>query len=142
MKQLFVFFILASLNCAQPVIDEAAIKNEISRIMEQQKQSWNRGEIDGFMAFYWNSDQFTFQSGNKRLVGWEEMMAMYRKNYAGPSMGALDFTDIQINIIDANNAYVLGRWTVTTSEATKQGLFTLVFRQFENGWRIIHDHSS
>jgi len=110
--------------------------------MAQQKQSWNNGNIEGFMAYYWKSEDFTFQSGNKRLRGWNELLAMYRKNYSGANMGELDFIDIEINIIATNYAYVLGRWNVTTVDTSKQGLFTLLFRRFDEGWRIIHDHSS
>lgn len=110
--------------------------------MARQKLSWNEGSIEGFMAYYWKSENFTFQSGNKRMIGWESLMAMYKKNYSGANMGQLDFTDIEINVIDPNNACVLGRWTVTTADTTKQGLFTLLFRNFDEGWRIIHDHSS
>jgi len=142
MKKLFLLFILIPLSCMPPAIDEAAIKNEINGIMARQKQSWNQGSIDGFMAYYWQSGDFTFQSGNNRLTGWETLMAMYKKNYAGANMGQLNFTDVQIHIINAKNAFVLGRWTVTTTDTTKQGLFTLLFRHFDHGWRIIHDHSS
>ena len=40
-------------------------------------------------------------------------------------------------------AVVRGRWHLTMSDGkTPHGLFTLVFRKFSDGWRIVHDHSS
>ncbi len=142
MKQVIVIFVLVLFWCSQPAIDDTALKNDISGIMAQQKQAWNDGEIEGFMAHYWQSENFTFQSGNKRLHGWGTLLAMYKKKYAGANMGQLDFTDIEIHVIDRSNAYVLGRWTVVTADTSKQGLFTLLFRQVDGEWKIIHDHSS
>jgi ketosteroid isomerase-like protein len=94
------------------------------------------------MAGYWKSDQLTFQSGNKRLQGWETLAAMYKKNYAGEKMGQLNFTDLKIEVLSKNIVCVLGRWNVTTKDTTKEGLFTLIFKRFGKDWKIIHDHSS
>ena len=94
------------------------------------------------MKYYWQSDEFTFQGGNRRLEGWNELFAMYKKNYAGENMGKLDFTNIEINVIAENYAYVLGRWRITLKESSKEGLFTLILKKFDVGWRIIVDHSS
>ena len=42
-----------------------------------------------------------------------------------------------------NAAFVRGSWKLTMSDGkTPHGLFTLVFRKFPDGWKIIHDHSS
>jgi len=36
-----------------------------------------------------------------------------------------------------------GRWQLTLSNGKQpHGLFTLIFREFPEGWRIIHDHTS
>ena len=115
---------------------------KIRATMDKQKNAWNQGNIEGFMAAYWKSDQFTFHGGAKQLKGWDQLLAMYKKNYAGEKMGTLDFTDIEIKIISADYAYVLGRWSVTVKDSKKEGLFTLIFRRFGKDWKIIHDHSS
>lgn len=143
----FIKFLIALsilFACNNSVSDQqtAMAKDEIQLIMNQQKQSWNSGSIDGFMQYYWKSDEFTFQSGDRRLHGWNELFEMYQKNYSGENMGRLDFTDIEINVLTEHVAYVLGRWRVTTRESSKQGLFTLIFKKFDGGWRIIVDHSS
>ena len=122
--------------------DFADTAKKIQIIMAQQKKEWNQGNIEGFMATYWKSDGFTFQSGNKRLKGWHQLLAMYKKNYAGENMGKLDFTDIEIKPLAPDAVYVLGRWKVTTKDSSKEGLFTLIFRRFGKDWKIIHDHSS
>lgn len=114
----------------------------IQTIMDRQVNAWNEGNIDGFMAGYWKSDEFTFQGGKKRLKGWETLRAMYKKNYAGEKMGKLEFTDIEMKPLGKSYVLVTAQWRVTSKEEVKEGLFTLIFQRFGKDWKIIHDHSS
>jgi uncharacterized protein (TIGR02246 family) len=142
--KLIALTLFLSVFCAktEPELNFSPAKNEIQTIMDEQKAAWNAGSVEGFMKYYWQSEDFTFQGGNRRLQGWNELFAMYKKNYAGENMGQLDFSDIEINVIAENYAYVLGRWRVTLKDSSKEGLFTLIFKKFNVGWRIIVDHSS
>lgn len=94
------------------------------------------------MKYYWDSEDFTFQSGNNRLMGWNALLSRYKENYLGENMGTLDFSDIVIKALSTEYAYVLGRWKLLFKDSSKEGLFTLIFQRFSEGWRIIHDHSS
>ncbi len=123
-----------------PKVDKAALK--IRATMDSQVKAWNEGNIEGFMAAYLPSEELTFQSGNKRLQGWNALIAMYRKNYAGAKMGKLEFTELIFKPLTADVYYVLGRWRVTAGESVKEGLFTLIFRKINQEWKIILDHSS
>lgn len=118
------------------------IEKEITRILAHQKTSWNKGDLESFMSYYWKSDSFTFQSGGNRLEGWESLRLRYQKSYAGENMGKLNFSDLDIKVLSADIVLVLGRWEVQTKDALKGGLFTLVIQRKPEGWRIIHDHTS
>jgi hypothetical protein len=118
------------------------IKEKVQVIMDKQVSAWNKGNIDGFMAGYWKSEKLSFQSGNTRRIGWQTLCNMYKKNYAGEKMGKLEFVDIEMKALTNAHILVLGRWRVTTKKEKKEGLFTLIFKQFGNDWKIIHDHSS
>ena len=144
LSKLIVMTLFFSVFCTktEPELNFSQIQNEIQTIMDKQKAAWNAGSVEGFMKYYWQSDDFTFQGGNRRLQGWNELFAMYKKSYAGENMGQLDFTDIEIRVIAKNYAYVLGRWHVSLKNTVKEGLFTLIFKKFDVGWRIIVDHSS
>jgi beta-aspartyl-peptidase (threonine type) len=135
---LFFVFIAAALVAG----DFAQDAKKIRTIMDEQVKAWNDHNIDGFMAGYQKSESFTFQSGNKRLTGWETLRAMYKKNYAGEKMGTLTFTDIEMKPLAKDFVLVMGRWRVDAKGEVKEGLFSLVFQRFDNGWKIIHDHSS
>ena len=94
------------------------------------------------MSHYWQSDNFSFQSGGNKLEGWESLRQRYEKNYAGENMGKLNFTDLDIKVLSRDIVLVLGRWEVQTRDSLKGGLFTLVIQRKPEGWRIIHDHTS
>jgi len=136
---LMAVFILSS---SKPVQDTVKIKNDIQTVLNRQKTAWNEGNIEGFMEDYWKSKNFTFQSGNKRLYGWDALLSRYRTSYSGENMGKLDFTDIKIKVMSNSIAYVLGRWKLKFKDSSKEGLFTIIFQRMPEGWKIIHDHSS
>lgn len=129
----------------------ADAEQAIRAIMAGQVREWNEGSLEGFMSGYLQSPEMSFQSGNRRLKGWQALLDMYKKNYSGAQRGTLTFSDIEIRFLTPDYALVMGRWNVTTALATpeqkegttsKTGLFTLIFQRFENNWKIIHDHSS
>ena len=130
------------LSCLKSSPDVWQIEGEIRNILDRQKASWNEKNIEGFMADYWKSEDFTFQSGNNRLHGWESLLSRYKKSYTGENWGELDFTDIEVKILTKNYAYVLGRWKLAFKDSAKEGLFTIIFQRIKEGWKIIHDHSS
>lgn len=127
-----------------PQISFQASKNttEILCILEQQKKLWNEGNIEGFMEYYWNSESFTFQSGNNRLQGWKKLLSRYKRNYPTGNMGTLDFTDLMIKVLSDDFAFAIGRWKLTQKDSSPEGLFTLIFQRMSDGWKIIHDHTS
>ena len=120
----------------------ADTKTDLLRILDLQKAAWNRQDIEGFMAYYWNSEMFTFQSGANRLRGWDTLLERYKKSYSGENWGILDFTDLEVNVLGADCAYVIGRYKLALRDTGREGLFTIIFKRFPEGWRIIHDHSS
>lgn len=58
--------------CAQgkPSIDEAAIKAEITDVLNTQDAAWNRGDIDAFMEDYFKSEDLRFASAGSVSRGW------------------------------------------------------------------------
>ena len=121
---------------------EASISEEIGSAMKEQVDSWNSGELSGFMKCYWRSDEMTFHGGKRRLQGWEKLNSMYIEAYSGAQRGILEFSGLEINVLSPESAYVLGDWKVELPDTVKQGKFTLIWKNTDEGWRIIHDHSS
>jgi uncharacterized protein (TIGR02246 family) len=117
----------------------------IRGVLERQEADWNKGDLDAFLTGYWKSPKVVFQSGGDRHDGWDAMAERYRKRYKaeGKAMGKLVFSGIDIEILAPEAAFVRGAWLLTMPDGTRPGgLFTLIFRQFPDGWKIIHDHTS
>ena len=122
--------------------DETA-KNDIRRVMNEQTAAWNRGDIEGFMRGYWNSPELKFVSGANVTKGWQPTLDRYKKSYdSRAKMGTLEFSDLDINVLSKDAAVVLGTWKLQREADAPGGKFTLVFRKFKDGWRIVHDHTS
>jgi ketosteroid isomerase-like protein len=118
----------------------------IKKVLDRQEQDWNKGDLDAFLEGYWNSPKVVFQSGGDRNVGFEAMRERYRKRYKaeGRAMGRVSFSDVEIEPLGSESAFVRGRWGLTMPDGKKPGgLFTLIFRKFPtSGWKIVHDHTS
>jgi ketosteroid isomerase-like protein len=139
-----IFSLLFIFSIAFPLFSSEDSKpaEEIKAVFDLQREAWNEGDIDGFMAHYWKSDQLTFQSGDTRLQGWEALLARYKNRYPEGKMGKLDFSDLIVHVFSANAACVLGRWSLRSEGQIQQGLFTVILKRMEGRWKIIHDHTS
>jgi uncharacterized protein (TIGR02246 family) len=117
----------------------------VEQVLHTQQDAWNHHDLDAFMAGYWNSADLTFFSGAKQTSGWQATLDRYKATYASPGneMGTLEFSALRIEMLGPEAAFVRGAWHLTMSDGkTPHGLFTLVFRKFPEGWKIIHDHTS
>jgi len=124
---------------------DGAARAAIQSVIEHQQAAWNHQDLEGFMAGYWNSPELTFFSGGHETKGWQAALDRYKKNYqgAGHEMGKLDFRNIRIEMLGTEAAFARGEFHLTMSDGkTPHGLFTLVFRKFPQGWKIVHDHSA
>ncbi|MEO6724910.1 MAG: nuclear transport factor 2 family protein [Blastocatellia bacterium] len=134
-------FVFAQTQPAKPSQAEAAVR----AVLEKQVGDWNAGRLEEFMAGYWRSPKLTFFSGGRRTAGWDATIERYRKTYQaeGKEMGKLQFSDLDIQPLGASAAVVRGRYELTMSDGKKlDGQYTLIFRKFKDGWKIIHDHTS
>jgi len=132
--------ILLLLALAAPL----AAQDSPIHVLQQQQSAWNHHDLETFMSGYWNSPDLTFFS-TKKTSGWQATFDKYRKTYEGEGheMGTLDFSDLQVEELSPKAAFVRGSWKLTLSDGkTPHGLFTLIFRKFPEGWKIVHDHSS
>jgi ketosteroid isomerase-like protein len=137
--------LLLSLVLLSPLLLPAQETTQIQHVLSAQADAWNRHDLEAFMAGYWNSPELTFFSGASAAHGWQAALDRYRKNYqsGGHEMGKLEFSDLQIEPLASDSAFVRGAWRLTLSEGkTPHGLFTLIFRKFPEGWKIVHDHTS
>lgn len=115
----------------------------IMGVLRTQARLWNAGDIEGFMAHYWNDERMTFSAGGTTHRGWQAALDRYTRRYPTPAeMGSLTFSDLKTHALGDRSAYVMGRWHVVAENKDTGGLFTLIFRHIDGQWLIVHDHTS
>ena len=133
-----VLLIALQLTAATPQAD-------IRGVLDDQAAAWNAGDIRTYMNGYADSPATAFV-GSTITKGHAQVLARYLSRYPTKAkMGALTFADVEIQMLGAGYASVLGRWHLTrTQEAGGDtgGIFTLLFRKTSQGWKIILDHTS
>lgn len=139
MKKTFLFFVMLLLSAFSFGQDKKAISN----LLEKQRLAWNRGDLEGYMQGYWESDSLLFVGKSGPKYGWKTTLENYKKNYRDDSaMGILTFNILQISVINLKNAFVLGGWKLKREADEPQGFFTLWLRRIKGEWKIVSDHTS
>jgi len=116
----------------------------VRAVVQSQVDAWNRHDLEQFMAGYWNSPELTFFSGTTETHGWDSTLQRYRRSYQaeGHAMGTLSFTGLQVEPLAPDAAFVRGKFQLVMPDGKQpHGVFTLIFRKFPEGWRIVHDHT-
>jgi len=130
---------------AQKALPNSQADSQIRKLLEQQVAAWNRHDLEAFMSGYWHSPELTFFSGGTTTKGWEPTIQRYQQKYQanGAAMGKLEFSDLDVVQLAPKAAFATGHWHLTMPDGKHpEGLFTLVLRNFPEGWRIVHDHTS
>ncbi len=142
----FTVSVLIAFGCTSSETPPAAqvnVTQQVAAVLEVQTADWNRGDIDAFMQGYWNDADVRFGSGGNIKRGWDIVLNDYIARYPDrAAMGTLRTVDLDIAEISPDAALVFGRWIVTAGEADYCGLFTLLVRNIEGRWVIVHDHTS
>ena len=139
MFRMLILFLAASIAFA------ASPEQEIRRVLNDQVQSWNQGNIDAFMQGYDNSPHTVFIGKNVER-GYQAVLRRYHERYPTPEkMGKLTFSDLSVNLLGADYASVLGAFHLTrpaSAGGNASGVFSLLFHRTAAGWKIILDHTS
>ena len=123
---------------------------DVRAVLDAQVAAWNKGDLDGFMAGYWNDDALTFISGGDLTTGWKATKERYEKRYRtdGKEMGTLTFGELHVEPLGPTAAMARGRFALAFAKEkaedkkTASGRFTLILRKTPAGWKIVHDHTS
>lgn len=144
------FFPLVLAACAVSTADPPAkpkkAEDDIRAVLDAQEKAWNGGDLDGFMAGYWESEELRFASGDTVTTGYKATKERYEKRYKadGKEMGKLTFSEVTVEVVTADYALVRGRWALKfeKSDDKPHGLYTLTMKRFKDGWKITSDHTS
>ncbi len=120
-------------------------ERDIRGVLEAQQGAWNHGDVEGFMSGYEASQATTFV-GATITHGYQQVLENYHRRYpTREKMGRLAFSEVEVRLLGADYASVIGKWHLTRpadAGGDTGGIFTLLFRKTAGGWKIILDHTS
>ncbi|PJJ79830.1 YybH family protein [Mucilaginibacter auburnensis] len=133
---LLAAFIIAMLHAG------AQSREAIIKVMNNQMDAWNRGDLETFMQGYWKSDSLMFVSA-RPTYGWQATLNNYKRGYPNKAaMGILSFDIKKVEVLSDTDAFVFGAWHLKRDKDEPGGYFTLWFRKIDGEWKIVVDHTS
>ncbi|SFE69017.1 protein of unknown function [Chitinophaga sp. CF118] len=136
---LYLILLVAPVTVLRAQQPEAAIK----ALLQQQTDSWNKGNLETFMQTYWQSDSLIFIGKRGPTYGWQATLDGYKKSYPDTTaMGKLNFNLLEIRPLSAQVYFVVGKWHLQRSAGDLEGHFSLLIKKIGKAWKIIADHSS
>jgi len=136
-------FFLSALFFPLIGFSQATDEFTIRKVLDSQTESWNKGDIKGFMQGYWKDDSLMFIGKNGIHWGWQTTLENYKKNYPDTAaMGRLSFDIILVKKLSPEYFYVVGKWMLSRSIGDLSGHYNLLFKKINGQWFIIADHRS
>jgi ketosteroid isomerase-like protein len=140
-KILFAFIIAMAFFTS--VSAQSKDEQTIRTLLEEQRLSWNAGNLESFMDTYWKSDSLMFIGKSGVTYGWQNTLNNYKSGYPDTAaMGKLKFDILEVKRLSVMYFFVVGKWHLTRSIGDVGGHFTLLFKKVKNKWVIVADHSS
>jgi uncharacterized protein (TIGR02246 family) len=117
---------------------------ETETLLNDAAAAWNRGDLDGFVSTYAVESTTTFVSGGEVQRGFDWIRSNYAPRFEpSAERDSLRFEDLETRALGEGHALATAHYVLFRSDsATDSGIFTLVLRRTDDGWLMIHDHTS
>jgi ketosteroid isomerase-like protein len=117
----------------------------IIKVLIAQENAWNKGDLAAFASGYKDSPDTLFIT-HQVFRGFAGLLDEYKHDYpTRAAMGTLAYSDLEVHPLDENFAVVIGKYHLERSKkdgGNVEGLFSLVFENTDNGWKIVVDHTT
>lgn len=106
-----------------------------------------KSDVEMVMSVYWNSPQLVIFNNNGTVTrSWEQVRSNRMSSYPEAKNVQLEVRDVRVQMLGRDGAVVSCLWNQsqefrdTPESAT--GRLTVIFRLINNGWKIVHTHTS
>ena len=137
----------ALLPAQEPNPLHTATRQELNiiKVLIAQENAWNKGDLAAFASGFKDSPDTLFIT-HQVLRGFAGLVDEYKHDYpTKAAMGTLTYSDLEVHPLDENFAVVIGKYHVERGKkegGNVEGLFSLVFENTDNGWKIVVDHTT
>ena len=147
MKTILLVVSLLFLSSPAHVTQDDAGRREIEATIRARfdagRAAWNRGDIEGYLAGYWDSEGTRWASGATVVRGKKAIAAAFRSRFPSPQqMGKIEVTGLEVEVLTGTDALVFGHLTHTVGGLVRKGVFTVHLRKIGGDWFVVSDHFS
>ena len=122
---------------------EADVAAAVRSVLVAQGDAWNRGDLAGYMASFSRDEQTRHIFNREITSGYSAIEARFKARYPDPkNMGTISFSELDVAVLAPDAAFAFARWRFEYEGKTSAGIFTLIFRDLNGRWVIVHDHST
>jgi uncharacterized protein (TIGR02246 family) len=118
-------------------------QEHIRSLFEEGVTAWNKGDLETYLASYWDSDKTRLITGGRVIRGSQAIRSAYQDMFGAPErMGRFEVTDLEVDLLTEQDALVYGQWLHTYNRSSRLGVFTLHMKNIDGQWLVVSDHTS
>lgn len=137
-----LLLMVLSMTAATVKAQTGSAEKQVILAMNKAAESWNKGDLDSYMALYDTAATMMMPKGRTGLNAMRELYENYYFENGRPKQW-LAYDTYQFTPLGKDYALLTGRFILKANEKMKErtGTFSLVFVRGKDGWKILHDHS-
>ena len=119
----------------------------VRAVFDTRLNGIRKSDVEMVMSVYWNSPQLVIFNNNGTVTRtWEQVRSNRASSYPDAKNVQLEVRDVRVQLLGRDGALVTCLWTQSqeyrgTTESAA-GRLSVVFRLINNGWKIVHTHTS
>lgn len=114
----------------------------IREVMRLELETWNNGDIDGYVELYAPVDSVRMLYNGGSVYGKENIRAFYKKYWPKEKMGQLSFTEVRLERLSPEYYYTSGYFHVKQDGGKEiTGRFSGLMKKIKGKWYLYTDHS-
>jgi uncharacterized protein (TIGR02246 family) len=123
--------------------DPEGTRRAIRARMDAAIDAWNRGDLEGYLEGYRDSEETRMASGSQVIRGKDAIARGFRARYTtSAAMGTFEHSGMEVELLGEADALVFARWRHTVDHTVHQGVFTVHLRKIGDDWYVVSDHTS
>jgi hypothetical protein len=136
--------LIACATTPQTTLDPSTARTVALTLLERGARSWNRGDLDAFMADYVDGPRTTFVTNQGVMRGRTDIRARYAPRFApGGVRDSLSFEDVLADPLGPDVVHVVAWYKLMRGDSLiARGPTSLVLVHDGARWGILKDHSS
>lgn len=142
MKKIYLFILTLCILHGGNIYSQSQDEKMILKVIEDEVEAWNRGDIEGYVQFYTPDDSCRMIYSSGITYGRDSILAFYKKYWPKEKMGKLTLDQTTMERVSENYYFVTGRFTVVNGDKTIKGRYSSLMKKVNGKWYIYTDHSA